>query len=95
MFLVHFEFLTKIVDRALDMDKENVGITSKIIKQSYPTPSRGFRWTDEDQLFLKQFYDYAKINKHYYNYFLQLPLHIDLTHGGIDNPIGPDKSRIH
>ena len=57
MFLSTLSISQQVVNRSLQVDKEKVGISSKVVKQRNPTPSRGFRWTDEDQLFLKQFFD--------------------------------------
>ena len=47
------------MNSALERDKENFGITTKVTKRQSPTPSRGFAWTDEGQLF---FQDVFQVN---------------------------------
>ena len=45
------------LESVLSMDKENVGISPCVPKSRNPTPSRGFKWTDEDQQVLKNFFN--------------------------------------
>ena len=53
MFLSTLSISHQKVNSALESDKESVGITTKVVKRRNPTPSQGFAWTDEDQLFLQ------------------------------------------
>ena len=46
--------------------KENCRITSPVVKPRNPRPAKGFNWTDEDQIFLKEFFDkIPKAPSHY------------------------------
>ena len=57
MFLNTLSISGQKLQTVLEMDNENIGITVDVIKSRNPRPSKGFRWAEEDQAFLKEFFE--------------------------------------
>ena len=57
MFLNTLGISQKVIERVCINGKENSGITTQIIKPRNPRQSKGFTRTEEDQFFLKEFFE--------------------------------------